>query len=726
MKSTFWSKIAVAAIMVGYPFISGAQGLRPLPKRSGAEGTPPSTSATEIDGFNDEGLPYKKEGFGVRRNFYQSGRLSVKYADIAGIFELNYVGKQPFTSQKMYASAAENCTWMHQFTPYVLIDGMPYRLTFENTVHYPFGYRSECTVAGVKVRHEFVLDRNALFRRITVLENPQGKSVTARLSFMHAGLANGMKWHLSAAKDALVTEWKGEGLTIPLEVGASVPVRFPQNERKLQEPATPVNVAKTQYRFDMVTQKPTESLVFWWVFDKAANEDLSSARVDRVFADFASHHAADARFVTGDKFVDGWLGFTLPMSAGHEVDGQGGFRASPTYWVWGWDAMVHAGALAMCGRAAEIKRMLAFHRDTAGEKGILHSYTTDFKPGMPLAPTVQLFWVILLDEYVNITGDEAFKAECLPFARKLIERAKAFVRPGELLSRGIGYYPDFPGTLNQHPEDYALIDAAIYWQGLKAWVNLSGEGAADVEAVGREIVAKFWDAKKGLWADSWDAADEKCRAYYPIYSLFAVSTQARGLTPAEPKAFADAMTREFLLGERLSMVGWGTEGYLSDGNQYGSYYPVTDRTYWNAQNAAGCTQALGLFRKIVASHARVLTYPEGQSADAINVTPADYSDELGNKQFFAEKGWLADAFDLWLGLQIEPNGLRFNPMNDGKPFAVRGLTLRGTTLDIQMSGTGSKAECYLNNKKVAADGFIPWSELEKGNNVLVIRVTPVK
>ena len=64
-----------------------------------------------IDGFDADGLPYAREGFGVRRNFYQSGRLSAKVADIAGIFELNYVGRPPFTRQRAFSSAAENCAW---------------------------------------------------------------------------------------------------------------------------------------------------------------------------------------------------------------------------------------------------------------------------------------------------------------------------------------------------------------------------------------------------------------------------------------------------------------------------------------------------------------------------------------------------------------------------------------------------------------------------------------
>ena len=50
-------------------------------------------------------------GFGVRRNFYMSGRISAKVADIAGIFEVNYVGRQPYGAQTFYSSN-ENCSAM--------------------------------------------------------------------------------------------------------------------------------------------------------------------------------------------------------------------------------------------------------------------------------------------------------------------------------------------------------------------------------------------------------------------------------------------------------------------------------------------------------------------------------------------------------------------------------------------------------------------------------------
>ena len=711
--------------------------------------TLPLCAVAAIDGFDAGGLPYAKEGFGVRRNFYQSGRISAKVSDIAGIFELNYVGAQPFKKQTFYRSAAENCHWMHGFDPYVLIDDVPYRLTFANTKHYPFGYTSECTVDGVKLRHEFVLDRNVAFRRIMVLENPKGKSVRCRIVQMQAGMGQGARWvreegrgKREVGRGRLAAEVLFDGAKVALEIGSMNPVSFPLNDRPPQPLAYRQGDGRPDFRFDMDETEPGERHLFWWAFDAKDGEDLSEARVDRVFADFRNRHAADARFETGDAFVDGWLGYVAPMSAAFEVDGIGAFRASPTYWVWGWDAMVHAGTLAVCGRAAEVKRMLKFFRDTASEEaGILHAYGTSFKfegkggdePGQSytMPPTVQLFWVILLNDYVNATGDEAFKAECMGFARKLVERAKASVDASDLLPHKYSYYPDNPYAVDQQKDDIALINCAVYWQGLCAWLELFGEGAEDVESVGRAVAARLWNAEKGWWADSWDVANGCRREHYPLYGFFHVSPFGRdiygliGGADAAATQTADYLRREFFMGDRLVMFGWRTKSWCTDGNQLGSYYPVTDRTYWNAMNAAGRVDSIADFRNIVSRHARVLTYPEGQTADAVNLDPSDYSDELGNKQFFAAKGWLSDAFDLWLGLRVSKEGVSFHPMNDGKPFAVRGLSLRGRTLDVEMSGAGTGA-LYSLNGNALDNCFIPWNRLKPGSNIVKIKMRGTK
>ena len=95
---------------------------------------------------------------------------------------------------------------------------------------------------------------------------------------------------------------------------------------------------------------------------------------------------------------------------------------------------------------------------------------------------------------------------------------------------------------------------------------------------------------------------------------------------------------------------------------------------------------------------------------------------LVNKQFFAAKGWLSDALDLWLGLRVSKDGVHFHPINDGKPFAVRGLAFRGKALDIEMSGMGTNARFSLNGEPLDG-GFIPWAKLCEGRNRLVISLS---
>ena len=688
-----------------------------------------------IDGFDADGLPFAEKGFGVRRNFYQSGRISVKASDISGPFAVYYIGKQPHTKGLFY-SAAEQCTWSRFMAPQVMIGENRYRLTFSNTTHYPFGFTSECTLEGVKFRHAMVLDGNVIFRRVTVVDNPERMPVRAVCVQMDT--LKGLHFKIDHERRALVGSRTDEGEETSVEIGSMNAVDFPLNDRPKKPLAfnKPWDDGTLSLRYDMVETSPSDDHLFWCVFSRRADEDLSPKRVERVFADFAARHVRDARFSTGDSAVDGALDFVAPMSAAFEVDGAGAFRASPTYWVWGWDAMVHAGSLALVGRAEEIKRMLDFFHCVADpQEGILHSYKTTFAfdgdagstaPGaaFTLSPAVQLLYVILLNDYFNATGDAATKAKHLAFCRQLVERAKAAAKPGETLVRGYGFFPDNPFAVDQQLDDFSLINNAIYYQGLCAWEELSGAGAEKSESVRKAIDDMFYDPAVGWWCDAADAQTGVKRPHYPLYGLFTVSPFAEAGALPLPKT-AEWLKTNFLRGDRLCMFPKGSASDRADGNQLGAYYPVTDRTYWRVMNAAGRLDALTDYRRIVGSHWKTLTYPEGQSADVLNGNPADYSDELGTKQFFTAKGWLADALDLWLGLRVSKDGLSFHPMNDGKPFAVRGLSLQGRTLDVEMTGTGTEASYSLNGNALD-DGFVPWNRLKPGSNIVKITMRGTK
>ena len=689
-----------------------------------------AAATDEITEFRD-GMPFAKEGFGVRRNFYMSGRISAKASDIANVFQLNYIGRQKHTALRFYDSN-ENCTFGRFMVSQVIIGERRYRLTFENTTHYPFGYSSECTLDGVRLRHEFVLDGNVAFRRITELENPERKPVRAVCVLINGNM-KGLKLKMNELKTALVGTRDDAGVVTTVEMGSANAVDFPLNDRSAK-PLAFNGDGTLSFRFDVIERAPAREHLFWMVFDRKDGEDLSSTRVDRVYSDLKAKCANDARFLTGDAVVDNALGFCMPWGAAEEVDGIGAFRASPTYWVWGWDAMVHYGVQAMTGRAAEVKRMLEFFREIADPKfGILHSYQTDFKveqsdadrlgslrPGgsVTMAPHVQLFYVVLLHDYYCLTGDRATLDALLPFAKTLVDRARAKARPGEALCREYGFFPDNPYAVEQQKDDISLINNAIYYQGLCAYADLTDEMKDECEAVRKALAEKLWDAKEGFWSDAYDVHVNVRRPHYPVYGLFHISPFAQTAEVAPWDALADYMKRRFFNNSYLAMFSPQSESHLADGNQLGAYYPVADRTYWNVMNAAGRIDALADYREIVRRHWRVLTYPEGQCSDVWNNDPADYSDELGNKQFFASKSWLADALELNLGVKWSVKGLSFHAIGDGTPFSAENLSLRGKKLTVRRTGAGAFADYVFNGVRLETP-FIPWASLKSANSLVI-------
>lgn len=713
-----------------------------------------------------DGLPFAKDGFGVIRNFYQSGRLSARISAIQGVFAVHYnnfkgLRGQPWT----YFGAEENAVYTRIFLPQVLIDGQPYRLYFSNTTHYPFGYASECTIRNVKFSHEFVLDNNVMFRRLRVLDNPENREIRWRLQQVA-----GWRGKTRLATDNQAPTWmpgwqslKGycqevvRGVTnrVDIEIGSATPGKllFPMNDRPEHwhywnpKAANHSAFGQQNQRFFLDTEKPSNEQIWYLSFEKEGDELANpNARIDKVYADFKANRRGDATFETGYRMCDSALKSALDQLDSWEVvmrDGTktGGFRASPTYWVWGWDGMVHSETFAACGRAEEIRRMVEFSRGTADpRKGIAFSYNNPFKwnfedPKLDRESVLdglaaftrgcrsrygwQMFFVNLVNSYYQITGDEATMKKAMPWCRRIILASDASIPAGTLYPEDEGYYPDKPESVRQQPTDIAIINSAVYYQGMQAWNELTGEvGEAKLEALRKEFIRLFWDEKEGYWSDAYDTSNKCHRAFYPSYGPIAISRFAVDIAPEKVKETAAYMRKHFKMGDFISMFDINTEGYLADGNQYGAYVPVACRYYWNVMNRAGVVEALDEHDSMVARHWQALTYPEGQTADVMNPDPAVYSDDTGNKQFFGAKSFLTCSLELHTGLQVTKDGLRFHAIANGKPYRAKGLVFRGKKLDVEIDGKGDKAT-YVLNGKPASGALIPWSDLKSANKLVV-------
>ena len=184
---------------------------------------------------------------------------------------------------------------------------------------------------------------------------------------------------------------------------------------------------------------------------------------------------------------------------------------------------------------------------------------------------------------------------------------------------------------------------------------------------------------------------------------------------------ASCRKNHFLANYGIRNLHWRSSAFMQDGVQQGEYFPVTERYYWNVMNRARDVASLQDFRRIHGSYWKILTYPEGQTLEVENADILDYyEDTPGMKQIFTAKAWLASALELWLGLEIGTDGLRFRPMNDGLPFAVRGLAVRGRRLNVTMKGAGTAATLVFNGKP--CDGFLPYAAFDRAVNTLEIQV----
>lgn len=678
-------------------------------------------------------LPYSSVGFGAFRNQYVNGCISCYVNRNGQIGEVLFHGGQNVHACRIF-KMSETGVFGKLFRVQVLVDETPYRLTFAHVTHHPYGYTADCEVAGVRLGHELVLDDNVVFQRVKVLSNPLGRKVRARAVMCgHGWESRDGRTHGDFALEqerGRFTSWvQDSSENGSVKIGIAFGLSGQEAVYPLQDGRYPIKQkgwSPQNRKFYIESKDAAAEFVFYLGFNTTDGEDLSSGRIDCVHSRFADCYAKCAKFETGDRATDSALSCVAPVMAAHEAGRPGAYRASPHYWTWGWDAMVHADMFALAGQPDGIRRMLDFLRETAHpEGGIMHAYTYDFKGSFKgrLAPPTQPFYAMLLLNYYNLTGDRETLARCLPLARLVVDRALEMRRPGEALVRWYDMFPDNPFTVGQTKNDFSAFDNSIFYQGLKALAAMTGEKKyiEESERVRAEFERLLWDDKAGYFYDWADGDTKKGVEIYQAFNVLYISPWAFDLKGAEVKRIAAFMKRNFLANYGIRNLHWSSPAFMQDGIQQGEYFPVTERYYWNVMNRVHDLASLQDFRRIHGGYWRLMTYPEGQTLEVENADILDYyEDNPGMKQIFTAKAWLASGLELWLGLEICQDGLRFNPMNDGNPFSVRDLTVRGKKLTVTMKGWGSNATMTFNGRP--CDGFVPYSAFDRDVNILEVEV----
>jgi len=657
-----------------------------------------------IRSFKDN-LPYAEHGFGLDFNHYVSGRIAADVVEHGGISELFYTGKQGFQRASILTASQESAfTKLGRIQ--ILIDDRPFYPEFSRTTHYPFGFRSECEFEGVRFRHELILDNSTLYQTIRVLENPGHKKIRAR-ALLHG--------HTFTQKpDRKNEEWTirpdGSMQTLVHDPEGTVRLRFlcsaPCRTYSRHEP----------FKYYMEAMETGDFFAFAFQFD--SEERPAFEQTAAFIAEWEKQLREGVRFTTGSAALDSALNNAVPTLKSLKIaDHPGAFRASQSYWVWGWDSMVHAEALLWSGNAESVREMLDFYRETASPvKGIGHCLKTDFQPSSCMYPCSQGLYIVMLMNYCAATGDLETVRKNYDFAKWILNYSGANTHPECSLGTAIGFFPDFPELLEQKKSDVSLINNSLYLQALKSISALEKELGIDAEAQKHTQEAErlqsdmeriLWDDKAGYWTDSADGETLTPRLYYPLYGQLYTSPFGDEPHAESRDRIADFLKRKFRFAAGLYMYPPDNAAFMSDGNQLGAYYPPVDRYYWNMMNRTGDAESADYFLRIVEHYWQYHAYPEGLTHETVNQDPT--IDNPGCKQAFSMKGWFCDSLELNFGLRVYMDGILLNPLKTGKPFRVENLILRGIRFSLERLADGT----VLLNGKPAPDGKITWKMLEE-------------
>lgn len=692
--------------------------------------------------------PVSKSGFGLIKNKYMSGRVAVTVMYHGGIGEIRYYGRQPLGANTLF-KADEVSAFSKLFKLQIMIDGKIYNPEFNDTEHYPFGFRSRFQAEDVKVSHELIALEDAIAQRVTVLENPANREIRARL-LMHSHLrhqTNLKNWSdfelddscevMSCQVQDMAPPQNNTHWSLTQGVGKTTQHSSSTYIKVTGAGQTEVSYVKHGFKYYIETAAVGNKCILFVSFghDVQAHEkrfallkEIIDAECDRRYETHAAMVKSQTLIKTGDMVLDSALAVANPSVLNLEVaDRPGAIRASQDYWVWGWDSLVHADSILWSGNFETVKNMLTFYKETSSEeKGVAHAFDMHFKTYHSMAFGAQCIYITTLHNYWSATGDEAFVREMFSFCRWILDHAIDDVDQASGLTEGVAFYPDFPECVGEDGHDLSIINNSLFYQALRAMAILGrnfadSEYANKLDAMASKTRNSFeqilFDDDEGYWIDSVSTRDGSPRKHYPVYAILYVSPFACELGDDKLDRISSFMWEQFPASHGLNMLSGHEKGAIADGNQYVSYYPSVDRYFWNIMNRCGKTEAYDYYSDIVTRYWSKHTYPEGICNEACNPVPE--MDNPGCKQAFAAKAWYCDYLEMIAGITLDSSGLSICPLGSGNPVNIEKLCLRGHEINLKVTGTGRFPVVKLNGKTLPGICRIAWDELDAINNIEV-------
>ncbi|WP_134089350.1 family 78 glycoside hydrolase catalytic domain [Olivibacter sp. XZL3] len=334
--------------------------------------------------------------------------------------------------------------------------------------------------------------------------------------------------------------------------------------------------------------------------------------------------------------------------------------------------------------------------------------------------TDRALWVIAAWEVYKVTGDALWLKKCYEIAKEALEEDRVLAFDADKgLMRGESSF------LNQREQTYPKwMQAADIYESMSTSTNAIHYGALRRLSLMAGVLAKSGEGKKyEVWADSLKASinkhlwlkDKSSYAQYlygRVYKLTSDRSDALGQALAVLFEVADAEQQKAVIAN-MPILPFGTACVFPQTTYIPTYQ---NNAIWPFVQAYATIAAakvrnepyvLAGLAAIYRSAAMYLTNKANFRADNGNYEPTLANED---EALSSLAGNLGLVYQVFFGLQFEPEGLRLNPYVPKRLRGERklsGFKYRDAILDITLSGYGNAITSVSLDGNELKEAFIP-------------------
>ena len=685
---------------------------------------------------------------GLLQDRFSNGRLSATIGWHGGLVGVSYWGNQHLGASDFFKGTLESA-WVKLFRACVGLGSRRYYLPLKNTKLYPFGIEAQGRVIGTDIKQEIFLLHDALIQRFGVSGNPRKLPVFIEMFHQqHVCAVNqdNRKWSdfkfnsnlnamIATCVDKNPEVYRGGGFT---QKDLGLVVRDAPNTTTWIGVScdAPMRIRVSHNGFKIyLTSEPVESddVSFFVVFAPSMEKleerimQLSETvrdECDQLVAGYEERLLSRPRIDVGNPVLNSAFGqYPELINCMKVPDRPGATKANYLgYFVWGWDGMTPLVPCALANEPEYTAQILKFFHDTCNPKiGIPIQFTSTFQARLKESFPAQAQYMAGLYHYIATTGDLEVARSVMPTCKFILDHCRKDKIKDTGLVSGHALWPDFPDAMGENGNDVSTLNNGLLYQGLRSIEyiaralgdhTLADECRQWAATLRSSFVKYLYDEEKGYFISSCSSKDLKPRKHYPGQAIYWLTPFARELVSHAPGRIASFMDKHLRSAKcLLTLPQWDT-AWMADGNQLGSSYPAADFFYVNLHKLIGDTAGLKAWMGDVEWFWQRHTAPEAFTPEAENEDEFG-PDNHGGKQCQAVSTWYGCLYNGIAGLDFDHEGITVTPWSD-IPVDIRGLRLRGASIDIKIRGSGQHiGSLKLDGKPLpAGTRKISWKDLK--------------